>query len=258
MDFDFGETPESNRFFDRQPTFYPIFERLVRVCNICFGPRPATSLPNDIYLRLGVTCRTEFLEVLFLAANGHSIGAMKLLRGLYERAVTLAYLLKYPAKVKRFVEYAAINEYKLVQAALRIVSHAQLDEALHNTPIAEIKGRYEQYKGQFLRPNGKVASSWDIDFASQVRDVGSPFEEYYLSAYLMPTHHLHATLTSVMQPAERQPAHVQADLSLLMAHALLLKVMELHNRQFLLAIDSEIADCATDFIALWKLGPPVP
>lgn len=257
MDFDFGETSESNAFFDRQPSFYSIFERLVRVCNICFGPRPPTSLPDDIYLRLGVTCRTEFLEVLFLAANGHAIGATKLLRGLYERAVTLAYLLKHPEKVKRFVEYAAINEYRLIEAARKIMTDEQLDAGLRHGSVAEMRERYDHYKVQFLRRNKKVAPSWDIDFASQVRDVGSPFEEYYLNAYLFPTHHLHATLTSVMQPGEREPAHIQADLSLMMAHALLLKVMELHNRQFSLSIDGELAECVADFLSLWKLGPPV-
>lgn len=256
MDFDFGETPESNAFFDRRPTFYPIFERLVRVCNVCFGPRHAASLPDDIFLRLGVTCRTEFLEVLFLAANGHAIGATKLLRGLYERAVTLAYLLKHPEKVKRFVEFAAINEYRLVEAARKIMSDEQLDGALRNGSSADMKGRYDHYKVQFLRRNKKVAPSWDVDFASQVRDVGSPFEEYYLSAYLVPTHLLHATLTSVMQPAERQPSHLQSDLSLMMAHALLLKVMELHNRQFSLSIDCDLKQCTDDFISLWKLSSP--
>ena len=256
MDFDFGETPESNAFFERQPGFYPVFERLVRLCNVCFGPRQPTSLPNDIFLRLGVTCRTEFLEVLFLAANGHAVGATKLLRGLYERAVTLAYLLRHPEKVKRFVAYAAINEFRLIEAARKIMTDEQLDAVLRYGSISDMTERYDHYKTQFTRRNKKIAPSWDVDFASQVRDVGSPFEEYYLNAYLMPTQHLHATLTSVMQPGERQSDLALADMTLMMAHALLLKVMELHNQQFLLSIENELAVCTADFVSLWKLGSP--
>ena len=37
MEFEFGETRESEAFFDRNPKFMPVFERLMRLGNLCFG-----------------------------------------------------------------------------------------------------------------------------------------------------------------------------------------------------------------------------
>src|SRR6266567_6867164 len=154
MVLDFGNTPESIAFFQRHPHFHHALECLIDVSNKCFGPQHPKFQLEEVCLRLGVTCRVDFSEVLFLAVNGHAIGATKLLRGLYERAVTLAYLLKYPAKVKRFVAYAAINEHKLIQEARKLTSDTEIDAALSKDSIADIEQRYHQYKTQFLRGKG--------------------------------------------------------------------------------------------------------
>jgi hypothetical protein len=178
----------------------------MQLSNRSFAPRKPRSRLEDVCHRLAITCRYDFLEIIFMAINGHSIGGTKLLRGLYERAVTLAYILKYPEKVNRFVEYGAINEYKIVAQARKLFSDEEINAAFRQNSIETVQANYEKYKAAFLRGAGKkVSSSWDVDFASQVRDLGSPFAEYYLSAYLLPTNHVHATLTSVMLPAERQP-----------------------------------------------------
>jgi hypothetical protein len=57
-------------------------------------------------------------EIVFLAVNGYGNGASKLLRGLYERAVTLTYLIKFPEKVERFERFAIIPEYKPISLKL--------------------------------------------------------------------------------------------------------------------------------------------
>lgn len=68
---------------------------------------------EDVSFSLSQTCREDFLEVTFLAVNGYANGAMKALRGLYERTVTLAYIGKKPEKAERFVRYAAIQDTEL-------------------------------------------------------------------------------------------------------------------------------------------------
>ena len=64
---------------------------------------------QDIGFNLGETCRRDFLEIGFLAVNGYGIAAQKLLRGLYERAVTLEYIRQNPEKAERFVRFGAIQ-----------------------------------------------------------------------------------------------------------------------------------------------------
>jgi len=70
---------------------------------------------------LGHTCRQDFLEIVFLAINGYGAGATKILRSLYERAVTIDYLIQNPNKVDRFLQFAAIQENRALEATLRQV-----------------------------------------------------------------------------------------------------------------------------------------
>ena len=93
MTFEFGETEESNAFFDRSPSFVPFFEKLMATANKCFGRR--VNFKNhleDVVFSQGHTCCDDYTEVVFLAVNGHANAAAKVFRGLYERAVTLAYI----------------------------------------------------------------------------------------------------------------------------------------------------------------------
>ena len=53
---------------------------------------------------------------------------MKLLRGPYERAVALAYIIKFPEKADRFTNFAAIQEHRAVETALELVREADFDK----------------------------------------------------------------------------------------------------------------------------------
>jgi hypothetical protein len=117
--FEWGETPETDAFFDRHPNFYPAFERLVQLSNKCFARRLPTPYYGADYtlFSLGESCRQDYIEILFLAVHGYGTGASKLLRGLYERAVALAYMLQNRDKVERFCNFAAVQEYKAMKDA---------------------------------------------------------------------------------------------------------------------------------------------
>lgn len=250
--FDFGNTPEGAAFFERFPQFFPAFERLIQLTNKSFGPRQVGSRLEETCVNLGVTCCTDVLEIVLLGVNGHSIGATKILRGLYERAVTLAYILKHPAKVDRFVAYGTIIERKLVQEARKHSTDKEIEGQLGNDSIAKIEDRYKQNKHLFLRPGGKkLAPSWDIAFASQVEEVGSPFTDYYLVAYLFPTQHTHATVTSINPPKTPALIQHQSDFTVLISEALLLKVVKLHNQRFPIVTAKELQAAEEDFYNVW-------
>lgn len=255
IDFEYGNTAEGRAFLIRHPQFEQVLWNLAQVSNAGLGPRNVDSRLTDVCHRLSNTCRNDFLSIGFLAINGHGIAATQLLRSLYERSVTLAYIIKHPEKAERFVQYSAITEYRLIQEARKVFTDEQIDEAFKENSIEDIQKRFDEFKTPFLRKDGKkTMPNWDVDFASQVRDIGAPFVEFYLSAYLMPNSHIHATLTSIMLPEERLRAYVQADLTLMMAHVLFLKVVELHARVFQLDHDIAIEKCNQDFNDLWLKG----
>ncbi len=266
MAFEFGETTQSEAFFNGNPKFYPAFERLITLANKCFGrsfqPKNRTE---DICFNLGQTCREDFLEVLFLAVNGYGIGASKVLRGLYERAVALAYMIEHPEKAERFVRFAAIQEHKAVKAALSIVSEKEFDEIMKPQTVEQFRESYQKVKPEFQTilckkcGHSGTAFSWDIDLASMVHKVGDSFRRFYLGAYVIPNFVIHATLASAFpdRPNEEQMAERnrhEAEFALLNATSIFLLVIRSQNGLFSLNLGEDIDICEKDVADTWM--PP--
>lgn len=264
MDFHFGSTPESDAFFDRNPKFYPAFERLMTAANKCFGRSyHPKNRAEDVCFSLGETCREDFLEILFLAVHGYGYGACKLLRGMYERAVALAYMVKRPEKAERFVRYAAIQEYKAMVAALKLVSEEEFDKAIApKTSAAQIREFREMVKPEFQVELCKechhigTAFSWDKrDVLAQVQDVGDLYGQFYLGSYTMPNLHVHATLASTKKddPLEDRvkDRRREADFALMNAMAVMLMVMRTQNNLFSLALDADLETCEREWTEVW-------
>jgi hypothetical protein len=263
MDFEFGETTQSTTFLDRNPKFIPAFERVVALTNKCFVRtyQPKNRM-EDICFHLGQTCRQDFLEIVFLAVNGYGIAASKVLRGLYERTVTVAYLVKHPEKTDRFVNFAAIQEHKAVNRALGTVSQEEFDKVIPPDMVQRIRDSYEQVKKEFQVTRCSkcghkgTAISWDLDFSSMVRDVGEPFPRYYLGAYEIPNLQVHATLASaqIKRPDEEEMAEInrrEGDFALLNATLIFLLAIRSQDVLFSLNLSQDIEACELDVESVW-------
>ena len=264
--FEFGETVESEAFFDRHPHFFSAFERLMVLVNKCFG-RPLPKLyygPEYILFSLGESCREDFLEILFLSVNAHGCGASKLLRGLYERAVALAYMVKEPAKTDRFAKFAAVQEHKALNDALKISTEQAWDAVMGpGNTAAEIRSRFDAVKAEFGQTGKsskrkRPAITWDLDVASMVRRVGAPFDMYYLGAYTTANFEIHATLASAMREdnkdknARRAQRLGQADFALFCSAMLLVEVIRSQNTLFALSLDNELQATEDAVAKVWK------
>jgi len=83
MDLEFGNTQASLAFLERNRELVPKLERLISLGNRCLGRvHKPKNVGEDICFGLGQACREDFLEALFLAANGYSNGALKIVRGI--------------------------------------------------------------------------------------------------------------------------------------------------------------------------------
>ena len=69
---------------------------------------------------LGRLAVQDFLEILFLAESGYGIAALKLSRGLYEKAITAEYIERFPAEAQRFHDFYAIQSQKLQDRRSRV------------------------------------------------------------------------------------------------------------------------------------------
>jgi hypothetical protein len=250
--FEIPDTAKSRAFAARNPHFLDALLKLFEPANKCFGrdPRPKNHL-EDVCFWLGHTWRQDFLEIVFLSINGYGARATKILRRLYERAVTIADLIQSPEKAERFLQFAAIQENRAMEAALRQISPDQIDAQMgpRNT-IAEIRKRYEEYKGNFKATTCAVCGvktppSWDVDLATMIQRVGEPYKRLFVLAYTSPNFQIHATLASASKHGEDREEH-DAKSALMVATDLFLSVIASQNALFSLNLKDDLEACTND------------
>jgi len=262
--FEFPQTQASMEFFQRHPTFYDAFLRLFDLGTKFFGRTvDCKSCADLIAFNLGMACREDLIEVSFMAVSDYGMASSKLLRGLYERAVTLAYIIKHPEKAERFVKYGAVQKHKMLNETLKLVTEAEYDKLRPNETAAQIRHAYAIVKNDFQEMNCKkcgtkrLAFKWDAkDIASMAKDVGEPYIKYYMAAYALGNLTLHATLVSTMQFEDEGKQKLQqerrgARVCVRCAIALFIEVLKSQNRHFNLDLEDEIRDCAKQFHSVW-------
>jgi hypothetical protein len=182
------------------------------------------------------------------------VGPTKLLRGLYERAVTIEYIIRNPEKVGRFVRFAAVQEHRALEAALRAgITEDKIDAAIGppNT-VAEIRERFNKYKGEFKATQCETCGvkkppSWDIDLSSMVRQVGGPYTQVFLLANNSPNFLIHATLASAT-PRNDAGEESDAKTALMIATDLFIAVMQGQSTLFNLNLDNDLNACGKDLV----------
>jgi hypothetical protein len=202
---------------------------------------PLNGLPDKIIFGLSRVCIEESQEILLLAANEYPSGASKLLRGLYERTVTVLYLKKHPEKAERFQHYAAIQEHRVLAAARKLFSDEQLNAAWKTVRAADIEASYVKFKAEFQRAKCKtcktteLAHSWDVDLGTMADRVGEGMPDLYLSSYTVPTLHAHATFASayvnIAESEDRvvysfKHAHAEVDLCIIQVFTLIHRIFD--------------------------------
>jgi hypothetical protein len=265
MTFEFGETTPCADFLRRNPKFLEFFDEVTKLGNKCLGRemKPANEF-QDVSFGVGHACREDFLEIVFLAINGYGFAASKLLRGLYERALALAYMVLEPSKTQRLIRFAAIQEHRAMEAALRVVAEDEFDKAMGSSNSAQlIRERYAMVKPEFLTTfckkceTKRVQANWDLDVASMAQKVGEPYNGLFLIAYTIPNFHIHATLASASglrkdEASRVKEQHDEGKLSLFAACHLFLLVVRSQSQIFSMNLDPEIEACETALARLWQ------
>lgn len=104
----FGSPEQWEAFAQKRPGFRGAMPRLHKLLEKVFI-RTLTD-PSDAdtaVFYLGRLCVEDFMEILVLCGNGYGLGGKKLLRGLYERALTAWHLHRHPEEAVDFKDYWA-------------------------------------------------------------------------------------------------------------------------------------------------------
>jgi hypothetical protein len=250
-----GNGIEQQEFLSSSPARMKAIENLYATAKQVFIRTATSNSPADrVGFYLGRICVEEFSEILVLAGNGHGIGALKILRGMYERAVTSAYILAHPDQADAFLDYDKVNKHKAYMHAKKL---GKFGPHLTSETIKQIEDDYEAVKTKFM--NGtRVRGSWTpLDTASLAQKVGAGYEQLYLDAFYKPTLEIHATATALLGRLEftdqgkmsfdSRPRRVEARHAMVMAHNLLLRVLDSQNTHFNLGLDAALQGNLADF-----------
>jgi len=262
---EFGNPHDWEIFLQRHPVFAEKMQAIFGTFEKIFLRELQSETSADrVIFYLGRICIEDFMEILLLCGNGHGIGGLKLLRGLYERAVTLAYIAKYPEMADKFLGYHAIHKWRLFNHASKVLDMKKL---LPSDEIESIKKSYEETKENYQEVlcekcgKKRVRISWsNLDLASMASKVG--LEKQYMQCYFQPTLQSHPTVSSLTQRLkvrsdghigfESGPQQEQIDFALNGAHFMILSVIDDENRYFKMNLDEEIQDRFKDYVEIVK------
>ncbi len=269
----FGNVKEQERFRRDFPTFIkyhdPLEKTIDRVFERDLGP--AIKIDRTVF-GLGIICAEDFQQAYILCGNGFGIGALQIVRGMYERQVTAAYLSKFPGEVDAFLSYHHIHRYKdLVH--LKAMYPDKVNEWMPPERQAEIEENYKTRRDDFMTTKCETCKttrpmmSWTkVDTATMAQKADANLAQNYYADYFRPTMMSHATMTSLLSRLAKEGEHSYAfgvegqrntvEEALVSAHKLMLFVLDLQNRHFKLNLDEEIDARSKEFLEGWTQPKP--
>src|ERR1700722_14035616 len=110
----FGFPEEAEKFRQRHPLWVDRFPNIVNAVNTAFTRiQTMESAADKMVYFYGRMCAEDFMEILLVCGNGYGAAALKLVRSMYEHAVTLRYLHEHAEEVENFMLYSRVQQYKL-------------------------------------------------------------------------------------------------------------------------------------------------
>jgi hypothetical protein len=273
MHLGFANYEEWERFNKTFPCFVDKHPSLEALRNKMFVRKiNPTHQADYIIFGLGRVCVEDFEQILNLCGNGFGIGALQLLRSMYERQVSAAFISKYPDEWEAFATYDAIHVRKLVQQFKKLYEDKPeiLNSIVSEEEQAKIEEQYQAVKGRFMKTKCKKCETQELMFSWHKLDVGSmagsghqpALKDFFAYCYFLPLLMSHSTFKSVEARVvfkedgsfsfESDGQRNEVKKALVFAHHLLLHVFDLQNDHFKLGLDDDIKKCEQDYLECWS------
>lgn len=208
----FGFREQWKSFRGRNSEFFTRYDNLQVALNATFL-RTVTNATSDdwVIFTMGRTCAEEFFEILLLAANGYGICSLKLIRSLYERAVTMDYLSDHPSDISAFINYDVVSQRKLMKA----IQNSMKKEVFTTEKIAEVESKYQTAKDNYMIDDCKKCGTKRLNHTWHPLDLVSmaqktKFGKLIVPAYYVPMVHVHSTFRALLaRTDDSQPKGIQ-------------------------------------------------
>jgi Family of unknown function (DUF5677) len=268
-----GNPEQQYRFREEHQQFLQKLPNLLDVVNAAFTRHVTLAAVTDrLVFSLGSSCAEDFGEILLLCGNGYGIGAKKILRGMYERAVTAWHLHNHPEDAENFIDFGWVREYQFMKKLKEAFGENLFDDHPDRRKnFEEARAKYEKAKQKFMvackkcgtkRPNHTWTKLDFVTMARKVEILGEP--ALIMAAYDDPTQQAHATMSALLAKMKQRPTGGVAfgrDLEregqavkgvLVTAHGILLAVLELQLVHFgLKTLEQPLRCCSQDFNEIW-------
>jgi len=216
----------------------------------------------------------DFSELLTLAANGWGNGAMKTLRGMYERVVTSAYVALFPAVSRALVDSTWTQQWKVWKRAVALKPELADEVAPETIELlqkraTEAQARHEESICKKCLQLKQVHAWTKVDLETMAIKVDKRLTElgldhgslagYYLRCYLQPTAIAHATGTSVNERFEqvdgqwtyKMDSSKERRQAMMFGHAILLLLLGRQIQHFGYGLEDRLALRFKAFRAVW-------
>jgi hypothetical protein len=213
-----------------------------------------TAVADDIVFLLARTTFEDYCELWLLAGNGYGIGAYKILRGLYEKVVTLGYLVRHPPDFQRFHDYAIVQQRRLMN---RVKADPHMRAKFSPDTYQEIENEYDRIKDQFVDAGARSLSWTPLDTYSMAMQAGYELDQVSITAYVIPNLKIHASVSDLADRKvpqgdgtfkfNNEPQEQYADSSLITATHLLIVALFIQEDYFRLGLRVEIEQLQVSF-----------
>lgn len=230
---------------------------------LAFEDRYKANIASFVLARIAID---EFSEILVLASNGYGLGAIKILRSLYERVVTSAYIAQHPEVSRALVDSVWIHRLK-VWKMLRKVSPS----AGAGIETAQIEELEKEASAAQSRINESICSkckqiiqvhAWTkVPLSTMAEKLGPALSGLYLLGYQIPTALGHTTGESVNSKMEqtedgswtyRMDSSRETKHALCVGHNLILQLLGQQNEQFGYGLEDLLAPRLEAYKKVWS------
>ncbi len=261
----FGFQEQWEAFHERNREFFARFPNLRAAFEACFLRTLYASKPEErVIFALGRLCCEDFYEIILMAGNGYGVGALKLLRGLYERAVTMAYLADHPGETDKFLNYFPVAQKKLLRAIQETIGPDVIPAEAADRTEQQYQSTIDDYMITDCAACGtkRINHTWHkLDIVSMAKRTA--LGKLIVPAYYIPMRHTHSTVSGLLSRLEEtdlgglgfnpDPQPKEADMALGVSHDIVLAVLEIQMKFFKLQkLEQPLQVCLQDFVDIWK------
>jgi len=249
IEVDFGNTNSTRLFYTTYPNISPLILGIIDLTNKCVKSPNPLSKENQVIYGLCYKCRQDFLEISHLAVSQYGDGALKILRVLYERSITAAYLMKHPDETDKFIKYFDIIAHKqLIAFKSSGLTEADWNNCAPEYPADVIESNYVITKSLFEETTCKeckktrIRMSWNeknlVDLASEL---DGEFKKNLFNGYSFPNLAIHTNISSAnIDDSSTHKELKKSYIAILTTVSIMLELIKMQNEFFKLGIEKDV------------------